>query len=256
MAIRAMLLSLIALATAFGSVSAEEARTGFFRVSTTPLELLGEQGAEAIQSVFASDQTLSWQLTVADNYDPQKPAGVIVMLNPHDGGAGKRDWQKELAARNLIIIGAIDAGDDTPLGERMLKAILAQALLMRDYKIDPERYYVAGYAGGAHVAAILATSRPETFKGAIYFSGARSWEGRVPPKIELVRRNRFVFVAGANDPTKTTVRRVAKDYAEAGVTATKLFIVPNMRRSLPDPGYLARALEFLESGQTHLKDDG
>ena len=71
---------LLLLLAAPGAWAQDEPRTGYFRVTTTPLELLGEQGAEAISSVFAPDQELTWQLSVPASYDPEKPAGAMVFI--------------------------------------------------------------------------------------------------------------------------------------------------------------------------------
>ena len=63
-------------------------KTGYFRKTTTPLELLGEQGAQVVAGVFAADEKLRWQLYVPKNYDPAKPAGVIVFINRGTWGGG------------------------------------------------------------------------------------------------------------------------------------------------------------------------
>ena len=60
--------------------AADGPRTGYFRKSVTPLELLGEQGARAISGVFAPDQKLTWQLSVPKTYNAAKPAGAIVFV--------------------------------------------------------------------------------------------------------------------------------------------------------------------------------
>ena len=116
--------------------AADGPRTGYFRKSVTPLELLGEQGARAISGVFAPDQKLTWQLSVPKTYNPAKPAGAIVFVGPRSWGGGKREWVKVLEEKNIVWIGLVAAGDKKPLNERMLKAILAQAVLAQDYKIS------------------------------------------------------------------------------------------------------------------------
>jgi hypothetical protein len=221
-------------------------RTGYFRSSTTPLELLGERGAQALAEVFAADEALSWQLDVPDNYDPRNPPGAIVFINRGNWGGGKKVWSSVLEEKNLIWIGAIDAGDKAPMNERMLKGILATALLSKHYAIDPQRVYVAGFSGGAHVANILATTRPEVFRGGLFMSGAVFWGDTEPPKIEQVRRNRFVFLAGANDISRIKVSRTADSYRDAGVQNTQLIVVANTRQELPGPSYFAKAIDYLD----------
>lgn len=227
--------------------AADGPRTGYFRKSVTPLELLGEQGARAISGVFAPDQKLTWQLSVPKTYNPAKPAGAIVFVGPRSWGGGKREWVKVLEEKNIVWIGLIAAGDKKPLNERMLKAILAQAVLAQDYKIDAERYYASGLAGGAHIAAMLVTTRPETFKGALFMGGALFWGDKAPPKIDLIRQSRFVFITGSNDVAKTVVQRTANAYKSAGVNNISLVVVQNMRQEMPNSTYFEAAIDYLDN---------
>lgn len=238
------------------SVSADEQapRTGYFRVSSTPLELLGEQGASALSEVFAADEKLRWQLVVPDNYDPAQPPGVIVFVNRGDWGGGNKAWSQVFEEKNLIWIGALDAGDQSPINERMFKALLAPTVLARDYAIDPRRVYISGFMGGAHVAGILSTTRPETFQGGLFMSGAVFWGDKTPPKLDRLRQNRFVFLAGANDVARTKVARTAESYKKAGLQNTNLIIVPNMRQELPGNSYFEAAIDYLDSRSATERD--
>lgn len=230
------------------SVSADEQtpRTGYFRVSSTPLELLGEQGADALSEVFAIDEKLRWQLDVPDAYDPAHPPGVIVFVNRGTWGGGRKAWSPVLEEKNLIWIGALDAGDKSPMNERMFKALLAPTILARDYAIDPRRVYISGFVGGAHVAGILSTTKPEVFQGGLFMSGATFWGDKTPPQFDRLRQNRFVFLAGANDVARTKVARTSESYKEAGLQNSNLIIVPNMRQELPGKSYFEMALSYLD----------
>ncbi len=221
-------------------------RTGYFRTSITPLELLGEAGANVIASIFPPDELLTWQLSVPKTYDPAKPAGAMVFIGFAEWGGGKKTWNTVLEEQNVIWIGLIGGGDKKPINERMLKAILARAVLEKDYRINSERYYLFGYSGGAHIAAMLATTKPEVFKGAIYYSAALGWGRNEPAKIELVRQNRFMFMAGALDDDRRKLKRAAEDYIEAGVTNTEYVSVANTDRKMPSVSYFERAVKFLD----------
>lgn len=225
----------------------EGPRTGFFKKSITPLELLGEEGAKAMSSVFAPDEKLTWQLSVPKNYDPAKPAGIMVFIGWADWGAGKREWNSVLEDNNIIWIGLIGGGDKKTVTERMLKAILAKVVLEREYKVDPDRHYLFGYSGGAQVAAILATSKPELFKGALFCTGALPWGKTNPEKLDLIRQNRFVFMAGSHDDGKRNIRRAAKSYERAGVVNTKYVLMSNVGRSMPSKTYFEQAVNYLDS---------
>ena len=220
-------------------------QTGYFRISLTPTELLGADGAAAVASVFAADEPLSWQLYVPHNYDAAKPAGVIVFVGYAHWGGGRKLWNPVLEDRNVIWIGLIDGGDKKPVNERMLRAILAQAVLERDYAIDHDRYYLFGYSGGAHIAAMLASSKPETFKGAWYYAAALTWS-KPPPKLELMQNNRYVFMAGSQDTDRRRIQRAAERYRKAGIVNTDYISVQNVDRKMPPPSYVEQALDYLD----------
>ena len=227
--------------------SDEGPRTGYFRISLTPLELLGAEGANAISPVFAPDEKLTWQLAVPKTYDPERPAGVMVFIGFADWGGGKKEWNVVLQEQNLIWIGLINGGDKKPINERMLKAILAKAVLQRDYKIDTDRHYLFGYSGGAHVASMLATAKPELFKGALFYGDALPWGATEPPKIELVRQNRYVFMCGSKDRDRRKMQKIADMYKSSGVVNTEVVSVANVDRQMPGPGYFEQAIEYLDA---------
>ncbi len=246
---------LLLLLIAVPAVAQDAPRTGFFKVTTTPMELLGERGAAAVASMFAADQELMWQLYVPETYDATKPAGVMVMLNYADHwNAGKKAWNPVSDARNLIWIGALGAGDKKPANERIMRTILAQAVLERDYAIDHSRYYLFGYSGGARVAAMLATAKPETFKGAWFYGDAMFWGEREPARIDLIRQNRYFFGSGARDKHRKDILRTSDAYRKAGVENVTFATEPNIDRKMPGVSYFESVVEFLDARSSSESD--
>ena len=245
---RQRFLLVLVLALALPALGDDGPRTGYFRVYTTPLELLGEDGARAVAGLFDPDEKLEWQLYVPRNYDASKPAGALVFLT-HRGswGGSRREYSPALEEHNLIWAGVLGAGDHEAVNERIMRLIMTPLLLAKTYAVDPQRVYVGGFSGGAHVAAITATGKPETFKGGLFVGGAVAWGDTLPSQIDLVRRNPYVFVAGSNDVALNTVRRTAITYREAGVERTKVIVMPNQRQEMPSRNYLVEALEFLDN---------
>ena len=169
-------------------------------------------------------------------------------------GGSRREYNPALDEHNLIWAGVLGAGDGAPVNERIMRLIMIPALLARSYALDPDRMYVGGFSGGAHVAAIMATGTPETFKGGLFVGGAMAWGDKQPTQIDEVRRNRYVFVAGSNDVALNTVRKTALAYRKAGVEHTRVIVMPNMRQEMPSRSYLVEALEFLDD-RTPNSDD-
>jgi len=232
------------------TAATEGPRTGIFRLEITPRELLGDDGAAAVSDLFPPDEDLSWQLYVPESYDPERPPGMLVFVNRGTWGSGKKVYNAVLEERNLIWIGLIDAGDASPLNERMIKAELAPLALAREYALDASRIYIAGFSGGAHVATIVSVARPELFKGGLFMGGAVPWGEQEPPKMDLVRQNRYVFVVGSNDVALKTVQRTAQAFQKAGVENTEVIVMQNVRQDMPGPSYLSSAIDYLDEAGT------
>ena len=224
----------------------EGPRTGYYKKKMTITEIVGAESAAAMSSVFEPDDKVSWQLYVPKTYDAAKPAGVIVFLSPSERwGGSKKIYNPVLDRYNVIWAGITGAGDQQPVNERLMKAIMTPTMLAQQYALDPERVFIGGFSGGAQVAMILSTGKPELFRGGLFVGGAVFWEENVPPKLEQIKRNRFVFLTGSNDPALNTVRRTAVGYKDAGVTGALLVVMPNERQEMPGPKYLEQSVLWL-----------
>ena len=85
---------LVLLLAGLGSAPAlaQEAMTGMFRMSHTVGEILGEQMAQALDDTVPSDQELQWQVYVPWEFDPSRPAGGFIYLDPNRYGDSPDDW--------------------------------------------------------------------------------------------------------------------------------------------------------------------
>jgi len=250
MQVRNMVAGLIVmalLAVAWADEAKDGPRTGYFRKKMTTIELLGADGAKSVANVLEPDEKLEWQLYIPHSYDPSSPAGVLVFIS-HKGnwGGSRKSYNDLLEERNLIWAGVLGAGDATPLNERMMKSLLTPTVLSKDYVLDPDRIYVGGFSGGAHVATLLSTGKPGLFKGGMFAGGAIFWSDSTPSGIDAIRQNRYVFMAGSNDVALKTVRRTSASYKDAGVVNTKLIVMLNEKQEMPGPLYLREAVDYLD----------
>ena len=223
-------------------------RTGYFKVEFSPLELLGEQGVADAAEILRSDANLSWQLYVPETYDANNPAGVVVYVSPTQKGGPPRTWNQPLGDKNLIWIGANDSGNRVGVGKRMFLAMLAPKVLAREYALDSNRIYVAGFSGGGKTASRVAVARPEVFRGGIYIAGAEAWGTTTPPpKLDIIRQNYHVFLTGTSDFNERLTRRVYASYNAAGVENCELIVVNRLGHELPGRRVFVRAIEYLDS---------
>ena len=246
-----VVVALIALFPGAAQCRAEEPnpapRIGSFRLEFTPQELLGEDAARQAADILHTDDPLSWQVHVPQGYDPDVPAGVLVYVSPQSKAAPPGIWKKALRDKNLIWIGAANAGNRVAVGKRMFLAMLAPRVLARDYELDEQRIYVAGFSGGGKAASRVAVAQPEVFRGGIYIAGAEMWGSQSPPpKLERIRENRHVFLTGTLDFNENLTRRVYAAYKKEGVENSELIIVRRHGHELPDRATFIRAIDYLD----------
>jgi len=216
----------------------------------TPTEVSGEAGAQVVAEVLPPDEEINWQIYVPHNYSADNPPGVVVYVSPLETGGPPQAWNDLLGEHNLIWIGANGSGNKHPVTERILKALLATTVLQKTYTINMRRCYVAGFSGGGKTAMRMAALWPEQFKGGIYIAGAVFWGNKPPPKIDLIRQNKHVFIVGSFDPALRDTRRVYNDYKDAGVENSELITVRNHNHRMPPKNYFIQAIEYLDSETT------
>jgi esterase/lipase superfamily enzyme len=73
------------------------------------------------------------------------------------------------------------------------------------------------------------------------------WGDQAPPKLEQIRQNRHVFMAGTYDKMLKDMKRVHANYKKAGVESAKLITTRDFREwQGPPSDYVNMAIEFLD----------
>ncbi len=249
MIVRAIL-GLLFVVIGVGSLCAEEAResrTGAFELTGSAIEILGADGAESFSSLVQPDEPIEWEVVVPENYDPARPAGILVYISPSEFGRIPGRWAKFLKSHNLIWVAANRSGNRVPVPRRIGYAILAPAMLDLSYEIDKSRIYLSGFSGGARVSGMVASMYPTLFHGAIYMGGAEPWAEEAPPQqIAAMQANRYAFIVGSKDENRWVALSVQKQYEEAGIEKTWLKIIQRGGHELPKTQIMISALDFLD----------
>jgi len=250
-----MLLSLAVFATAYGDepLSGQGAwKTGAYTLSGTPAKLVGAEAAQSLAGVLSPDEDVTWEVVVPDNYDPVRPAGLLVYISPSDSGRLPRGWGLLLEDRNLIWVAANESGNRQQVARRVALAVLATGVVAGAYAIDPARVYLSGYSGGARVAGLLAPSYPAVFRGALYIGGAELWDRPDgPPDPQAMRRNRYAFLVGSDDEVNRQIARQVQDaYLAAGIEDAELIIARRTGHAIPELRYVSAAFDFLDPARS------
>ncbi|HEX7026582.1 MAG TPA: hypothetical protein VF268_05025, partial [Gammaproteobacteria bacterium] len=87
---------------------------------------------------------------------------------------------------------------------------------------------------------------PRMFTGAIYIAGADFWKEKDEPPVNLISRNRYVFITGDRDFNRQEIRQVFKKYVKAGAGQALLMDLDGYGHHNPNVEQLSTALEFLD----------
>jgi dienelactone hydrolase len=226
---------------------AAAADTGGFEISRSLAAVMGAEAAQSAGHVIDPDEPISFAVFVPETYDPATAPGLLVYMSPTYSGAIPRSWERVLTAKNLIWIGANQAGNSVNVQRRALFALMAPDVIRQVYAVDAARVYVTGLSGGGKMASMMAVEYPQVFRGSIFNCGVEFWDRR-PPRFEQVLENRFVFVTGEHDQALRPTRRVYRRFEQAGVPNIKLMVVAGMGHENPDAAHLEEALDFLDGG--------
>lgn len=162
-------------------------------------------------------------------------------------------WLPVFDQYGVIFAGALNSGNDQHVQfRRMPLALLAAYNLARQYEIDPERVFVAGFSGGSRVALRLALAYPDVFRGALLNSGADPIGTSAMPlsPADLFQRfqtaTRLYVVSGDRDLATRNIEAASlqslREWCVAGVHAARMW---NTGHAPVNPAMLSAALDFL-----------
>jgi hypothetical protein len=132
--------------------------------------------------------------------------GLMVFVPPWPEAKLSAGWGPVLDRYGLIFVSAARSDNETSaLARREPLALLAEQNIVRRYRVDPERIYIAGFSGGSRIAMRLALGYPDVFRGALLNAGADpigDGDIALPPKdlfAQFQQSSRLVYLTGQRD---------------------------------------------------------
>ena len=239
----------VLLLTGFASVQAlgQDAMTGMFRMSHTVGEVLGDQYAAALSDRIPEDEILDWQVYVPYDYDPSRPPGVFIYLDPNRYGGIPDPWVSVFNQQNLIWVGPRTGNRRQGTEQALWHAIIGLRAIEGQYAIDLNRIYI-GSARDTTTTAFYTYLTANEIRGAVYMRGSAMWRTIEDEQLEQLRRKRHVFITGTNDEAKTQVRQHFESYKEAGIEGVKLIFDTKRIETVPKAEHIDAAIRFLDGG--------
>ena len=145
-----------------------------------------------------------------------------------------------------IYIEPHNAGNTTPMPERIRIALDCLDDVRRKFRIDPDRTYVAGYSGGGSTATIIGMALPEYF-GGIIASSNRFGPPTTPWRIDRVReRLSIASICGAKEPAGFEMPNVQMPIFQALGIRMHSHAVPMLGHGAPPAIIFDRAFRWVD----------
>lgn len=205
-----------------------------------------------------------FELSVPESYSHDAAWGVVVWVPSGDRPALPDGWDAEFAARKLLRVALLKAGNGRNPHDRFRMAVDAVHEVRRRFHIDPKRVWIMGESGGGKIASIAAVAFPDVFAGVYTVNGVQFYRnvkgdpGKAYPGVytpdgkALVaarRDSRIVIAANPMEPSNglTAQRMAERGFKTDGFRSVKVL------EALPKQGtsvaLLKSALDFLDGGK-------
>jgi predicted esterase len=191
-----------------------------------------------------------YQLFVPKTYEASKNWPLIVFISPGDDPIGWRHWQKVCEDNDVLFCAAYGAGNNCPVGKRVRIVLDMLDDVRRQYRVDPDQTYLAGFSGGGRMACTIAFALPEYFGGVIPICGTNPLDQR--PGMDYLRhrvqdRLSVAFVTGENDFNRKENEDLMYPYFQELSIRSRLWVVPKLGHGIPGADVLAEVHKWLEA---------
>jgi predicted esterase len=197
----------------------------------------GVRGAGSLVFASSADKTMQpLAVYVPPNYDPNRPAPLIIML--HGQGQTENEllatsWLRALARETGAIFAAPYArGDDESDASGMSDVYDALSLLSSAYNVDRRRIYLSGFSLGGVVLFMVAPVHGEYWSALLSVAGTLTNDDK--DNVAHAMRGKAVFLVAGSDDTQIRAQYVhgAANYLAANGVESRYYEQPEGVHSL------------------------
>ena len=173
---------------------------------------------------------------------------MVLFISAGDGPAGWSQLESVCKQKGILFASPFGAGNNTPMPRRVRIVLDVLDDVRRQYRIDPDRTYVAGFSGGGRVACQIAFGLPELFGGAIPVCAGGDLREEAWLRHRAIERLSIAFLTGTEDFNLGEVERFRGPMFSDMAIRTKVTVVPKMGHGIPDAKPFLLSLEWLDAG--------
>ena len=175
--------------------------------------------------------------------------GLILFISPGERSMGLDALRKVCDDHNLIFASPNDAGNNTDSRQRVRIVLDVLDDVRKEYQVDPDRTYIAGFSGGGRIACAIGFSLPEYFGGVIPICAAGELREESWLRQRVIDRLSVAHVTGETDFNRGEVKRFRGPILSAVGVRSKVWVAPKTGHAIPSTSVLAEAVVWLDAGQ-------
>ncbi|MFT7559767.1 MAG: hypothetical protein ACI93R_001682 [Flavobacteriales bacterium] len=217
-------------------------------------ELYSREKLKHLNTYFPENEDLSWEVVFPRNLKKGEAKGILVYISPIDSGAMPPQWQEVIDKERLIWISANASGNKQNSARRVLLGLLAKHIASGYGPIDNSRNYISGFSGGGRVASMMMWEYPDSFDGAIFFSGVNKWKGNGKSFLSKLQKKRLVFLTGSRDFNEKDTKKAFSKYRRKGVTYATYLSILGHTHSLPAAKWFSLSIQYLDCDKEEFDD--
>jgi predicted esterase len=190
----------------------------------------------------------TYELFVPTRKDTKTPAPLLLYVSPGGEPNGYKTFEKLAKAKGMFFAAPRGAGNDCPPRKRVRIVLDVLDDVRRNFAIDPDRTYVAGFSGGGRIACVIAFALPELFGGVMPICAGGELREESWLRQRVIDRLSVALLTGEKDFNRGEVERWRATYlTEVGVK-NKVWMVSGLGHAIPGEKTQTEALKWLEDG--------
>ena len=205
-----------------------------------------EPPADWLSGYDSTAQT--YELYVPKSLKKGESPGLILFISPGDGSTGLESLRKVCDDQKLIFASPHGAGNNTDTRKRVRIVLDVLDDLRREYRVDPDRTYIAGFSGGGRIACAIGYSLPEYFGGVISICAAGDLREESWLRQRVVDRLSVAHLTGETDFNRGEVERFRGPMLAAVGVRSKVWVAPKTGHAIPATSLLSDAVVWLDAG--------
>lgn len=214
----------------------------------TPADVLAATPREALAGYMAT-QTI-YQLFIPPTYRANQAHPLIFFVSPSDNPNELVRFEALCRKYGVIFASPYFAGDDTTPARRIRIALDVLDDVRLRLRVDTDRLYLAGFAGGAPVADQIAFSYPEVVGGVLSLGAAGGLRSEPYLRDRVAQRLSVALACGEMSPLRGEMQQYRHPVLRDSEVRTKLWLTPRAGHALPPAGQLEEMFAWLEDART------